>query len=174
MKVTVIANISANGKILLSDNPHHQLPPEAMGFYLEYAKQVGNLVIGLKTFENFQNFPQEVKELFKDIEIIILSDIPYISDDYKTVRSPEEAIEYTSARGLDEIAVGGGTGTFNAFIAVCSYLLGKPGRGQLAFQLINGSIVSQTIRLFKGRLPRQHGAQCRAARKADIRPDDYA
>ncbi|MFP7655186.1 hypothetical protein [Chryseobacterium proteolyticum] len=76
MKVTLIANISANGKVLLSDNPHHQLPPEAMEFYLEYAKQAGNLVIGLKTFENFLNFPQDVRELFDGIEIIVLAYAP--------------------------------------------------------------------------------------------------
>ncbi|MBK1896160.1 dihydrofolate reductase family protein [Chryseobacterium paridis] len=116
MKVTLIANISANGKVLLSDNPHHQLPPEAMGFYLEFAKQVGNLVIGLKTFENFQNFPQEVRQLFDGIEIIVLTNTTSTLEGYKTVGSPEEAIEYMSAKGLHEIAIGGGTGTFNAFI----------------------------------------------------------
>jgi len=116
MKVTVIANISANGKVLLSDHPHHQLPPEAMEFYLEFAKKVGNLVIGLKTFENFLNFPQEVKEHFNGIEIVILSEKSYASKGYKTVESPEEAIEYMSERGFHEMAVGGGTGAFNAFI----------------------------------------------------------
>ena len=39
MKVTLLAKVSANGRILLSDNPHHQLPPEAMKFYLEFAKK---------------------------------------------------------------------------------------------------------------------------------------
>lgn len=116
MKVTVIANISANGKVLLSDNPHHQLPPEAMEFYLAFAKKVGNLVIGFKTFEIFLTFPQEVKDHFTGIEIIILSEKPYPSKDYKTVQSPEEAIQYMSEKGLQEIAVGGGTGAFNAFL----------------------------------------------------------
>ncbi len=116
MKVTLIANISANGKVLLSDNPHHQLPPKAMEFYLGFAKQVGNLVIGSKTFVSFQNFPQEIKNLFDGIEIIILSDSTKISEGYKTVGSPEEAIEYISSKGLQEIAIGGGAGTFNAFI----------------------------------------------------------
>ena len=116
MKVTVVANISANGKVLLSDNPHHQLPSEAMEFYLEFAKKVGNLVIGFKTFENFLTFPQEVKDHFSGIEIVILSEKPYVSKDYKTVKSPEEAIEYMSEKGWHEIAVGGGTGAFNAFI----------------------------------------------------------
>jgi|SRR5690606_8711945 len=116
MKVTLIANISANGRILLSDNPHHQLPPEAMNFYLEFAKRAGNLVVGFKTFENFQNFPKEIKVLFDGIEIVVLSDVECITEGYKIVNSPEEAIEYMKAKGLHEIAIGGGTGTFNAFI----------------------------------------------------------
>src|SRR5690606_10891552 len=116
MKVTVIGNISANGRLLVSDNPHHQLPIEAMEFYVQFVRQVGNVVIGLNTFENFQNFPKNVKELFNGVEIVILSDSPYQADDYKIVGSPEEAIEYISAKGLKEMAVGGGIGTFNAFI----------------------------------------------------------
>ncbi|EFK36979.1 Dihydrofolate reductase [Chryseobacterium gleum] len=116
MKVTVIANISANGRILIADNPHHQLPPEAMEFYVQFVRQVGNIVIGLKTFENFLKFPKEVKELFKGVEIIILSDKPYTVDGYKTVSSPEEAVEYMSGKDVQEIAIGGGAGTFNAFI----------------------------------------------------------
>lgn len=116
MKVTVIANISINGRILLSDNPHHQLPLEAMEFYLEFAKQVGNLVIGLNTFENFQNFPQDVKKNFDSLEIIVLSNEANELQGYKTVGSPEEAIDYISSKGLKEIAIGGGAGTFNAFI----------------------------------------------------------
>ncbi|GAA0884385.1 hypothetical protein GCM10009120_29830 [Sphingobacterium siyangense subsp. cladoniae] len=115
MKVTVIANISANGRILMSNNPHHQLPPEAMDFYLQFVRQVGNVVIGFKTFENFLRFPDEVKELFNGIEIIILSDESYTVDGYKTVTSPEEAIAYLSEKEVQEIAIGGGAGTFNVF-----------------------------------------------------------
>lgn len=116
MKVTVIANISANGRVLLSDSPHHQLPPEAMEFYIQFVRQVGNVVIGLKTFESFRKFPKEVKVLFNGIEIVILADSSYTTDGYKTVESPEEAVEYMSSKGVQEIAVGGGAATFNAFI----------------------------------------------------------
>lgn len=116
MKVTIVANISANGKVLLSDNPHHQLPQEAMGFYLKLANQVGNLVIGAKTFENFLAFPDPVKALFKGIEIVVLSDEAVSVDNYKVVNNPEEAIDYLSQKGFKEIAIGGGTGTFNAFL----------------------------------------------------------
>ncbi|MDR3023494.1 dihydrofolate reductase [Chryseobacterium sp.] len=115
MKVIVIVNISANGRILISDNPHHQLPQEAMEFYIKFVRQVGNVVIGVNTFENYLKFPQEVKELFNGIEIIILSDESYTVDGYKTVSSPEEAIDYMAAKGVQEIAVGGGAGTFNVF-----------------------------------------------------------
>jgi len=116
MKVSVIANVSVNGRFLLSDNPHHKLPPEVMEFYLEFAKRVGNLVIGFKTFENFQHFPTELREKFKEIEIVILSDQAYSVEGYKVVGSPEEAIAYMTAKGITEMAVGGGIGTFNAFI----------------------------------------------------------
>lgn len=64
----------------------------------------------------FLNFPQEVKEHFNGIEILILSDRPTSSKDYKTVKTPEEAIRYMSKKDVQEIAVGGGTGAFNAFI----------------------------------------------------------
>ncbi|ASK30041.1 hypothetical protein CEY12_07920 [Chryseobacterium sp. T16E-39] len=116
MKVTIIANISVNGRILSSDNPHHQLPKEAMEFYIKLANKIGSLIIGVKTFENFQKFPDEVKEHFKSINIIILSDKPYSAEGYQTFESPEAILDYAISEGLQEIAIGGGINTFNAFI----------------------------------------------------------
>ncbi|MGE8377717.1 MAG: dihydrofolate reductase family protein, partial [Sphingobacterium sp.] len=43
-------------------------------------------------------------------------DKSYTADGYKIVASPEEAIAYMSAKGVREIAIGGGAGTFNAFL----------------------------------------------------------
>lgn len=117
MKVSLIANISINGRIFLSDNPAYQLPSEALSFYLELAHQIGNLVIGMKTFQNFQKSPQKVKDLFKGIEIIVLSNNTHSSiEGYTFVNSPEEAITYMATKGITELAIGGGTGTYNAFI----------------------------------------------------------
>ncbi|WP_353118012.1 dihydrofolate reductase [Myroides odoratus] len=116
MKVALIANISINGRILVSDNPAHQLPQEALAFYLKMVHQVGNLVIGRQTFQNFQNFPQEVKDLFEGIEIVVLSNTTQVIEGYVGVDSPEQAIAYMAQKGINEIAIGGGTGTFNAFI----------------------------------------------------------
>ena len=116
MKVTVIANISANGRLLTSDDPAYQLSKEAINFYLQFANKVGNLVVGMKTFQDFLNFPQEVKDLFKEIEIVVLTNKPSLVEGYKFVNSPDKAIDYMAAKGVEEIAVGGGVGTFNAFL----------------------------------------------------------
>ena len=116
MKITLIANVSINGRVLLSDNPHHQLPKEAMAFYLKFAQQAGNLVVGVKTFENFLKFSDEVKELFKGIEIVVLSIEPFVAEGYTVAGSPGEAIQYLREKGFVEVAVGGGTGAFNAFL----------------------------------------------------------
>ena len=116
MKVTLIANISVNGKVLLSDNPNHVTPPGAMAFYLNRAKEIGNLVVGKKTYELFQQMPSDGKKAFSEIEIVLLSAQPITTDMHKVVSSPEEAIEYLSEKGFAEIAVGGGTKTYNSFI----------------------------------------------------------
>ena len=116
MKVTIIANISANGRVLFSENPHYETLAEAMNFYVGFVRKVGNVVIGMKTFENFKLFPDEVKKLFDGIEILILSNREDKLEGYKIVKSPEEAVEYISSKGLNEIAVGGGAATFNAFL----------------------------------------------------------
>jgi dihydrofolate reductase len=116
MKVALVANISANGKVLLSDHPDHQLPPEAMAFYLKLVHQVGNVVIGVKTFKNFLKFPPHVRALFESINITVLSDRPVAAGPYKVVGTPEEAIAYLSGQGFEEVAIGGGTTTFNAFL----------------------------------------------------------
>ncbi|KZE78436.1 dihydrofolate reductase family protein [Myroides marinus] len=117
MKISLIANISINGKVLVSDNPLYKLPKEAFTFYLDIAHQIGNLVIGYNTFQNFQNSPQEVIDLFKGIEIIVLStNQSHVVKGYTFISSPEEAIAYMTTKGITELAIGGGTGTFNAFI----------------------------------------------------------
>ncbi|WP_410877773.1 dihydrofolate reductase family protein [Myroides sp. DW712] len=115
MKVTVIANVSANGRALVSNDPRYQVPQEAFDFYLHYAQQVGNLVIGRQTFDHFQTFSAEVKALFQGIEILVLSKGPAVAG-YTFVSSPAEALSYMEAKGASELAIGGGVGTFNAFI----------------------------------------------------------
>ncbi|WP_255549689.1 hypothetical protein [Flavobacterium sp. HJJ] len=37
MKVILIANISANGQVLLAGNPAHEAPQDALGFFVQEA-----------------------------------------------------------------------------------------------------------------------------------------
>ncbi|MDM8173709.1 hypothetical protein QT327_04925 [Olivibacter sp. 47] len=106
MKIIIVANIAANGKVLVSDHPHHQLPQETMDFYLKLVNQIGNLVIGARTFENFEKFPDHVKALFKNVEIVVLADKSFISSTYPVVNKPTEAIDYFSKRDLQKLQSG--------------------------------------------------------------------
>ena len=44
MKVTLIASVSANGKVLLANNPNHQIAPEVMEFLVQKAVESGNII----------------------------------------------------------------------------------------------------------------------------------
>lgn len=53
MKVTLIASVSANGKVLLANNPNHQIAPEVMEFLVQKAVESGNIVFGYSTYTMF-------------------------------------------------------------------------------------------------------------------------
>jgi dihydrofolate reductase len=116
MKVTLIANIAANGKVLLSENTSYQAPQEAIAIFMEIATRAGNLLIGKKTFEMLQRVLGDVKGAFPGVELVLISATGIATHDYKVVDSPEAAIHYLTEKGYSEIAVGGGTITYNAFL----------------------------------------------------------
>jgi len=116
MKVTIIANISANGKVLLAENPGHQAPPEAMQLFVQVAGKAGNLIVGKKTFDMLRQFPGGINGFLPGVTIVVLSAASPATAAYPVVRSAEEAVEYLAAKGFNNIAVGGGTKTYNAFL----------------------------------------------------------
>lgn len=116
MKVILGANISANGKVLLEEDPNHQVPQEAIDILTRKAIQIGNLVIGRKTYEFIQQFPGGIKQVLSGIEIVLLSSNDSLTKDFKVVSTPGEAVKYLTEKGFKEIAVGGGTQTYNAFL----------------------------------------------------------
>lgn len=116
MKVILGANISANGKVLQEEDSNQQAPEEAVYALVEIAAQIGNLVIGKNTFDVMQQFPGGIKQLLPKIEIIVLSSTINTSVGIKVVRTPEEAISYLKEKGVKEMAIGGGTKTYNAFL----------------------------------------------------------
>lgn len=116
MKVTLIANISANGRVLLSENPKHQAPPEALGFFVQTVREAGNLIIGNRTLEVLKQFPGGPKQLFPGAEIVVLSSNGEMNSEYKLLDNPTEAIQYLSGKGFSEVIIGGGTKTYNVFL----------------------------------------------------------
>ncbi|HEY4322480.1 MAG TPA: dihydrofolate reductase [Mucilaginibacter sp.] len=116
MKVTLIANLSANGKVLLAENPQHAAPQEALGFFVQKANEIGNLIIGRKTFEVLQQFPGGIKQFFPNVEVVLLSRSNIENKDFKVFGKPEEAINFLKGKGFNEIIIGGGAHTYNAFL----------------------------------------------------------
>ena len=116
MNVILIANLSANGKVLLAENPKHTAPQEALGFFVQKANEIGNLVIGRKTFEVLQQLPGGLKIYFPNVEIVVLSGSTIESEMVKVVAKPEEAIEFLKQKGFHDITIGGGAATYNVFL----------------------------------------------------------
>lgn len=118
MKITAIANLSANGKVLVAENPNHKSPKAGEEFFVTKIVQTGNLLLGRKTFEVIQQLAggeSNINNIFPGVEIVILSSANDISHNYKVVKSTEDAIKYLQDKGFNEIIVGGGTKIYNTF-----------------------------------------------------------
>lgn len=116
MKVTLIANLSANGKVLLAENPKHQPPQEAVAFFVQKAIEIGNLILGRKTFQLIEKFFGGIKQALPGVDVVLLSATKTTISDFIVVNNPEDAIKYLKEKGFTEIAVGGGTTAYNAFL----------------------------------------------------------
>jgi dihydrofolate reductase len=116
MKTVIIANVSANGKVLLAENPQHQAPPEALGFFVQRANQAGNLIIGKKTYEVLKQFPGGVKAILPSAELVILSKSEEKIEGYKVVDKAKKAISWLEEKGFAEIVIGGGAKTYSSFL----------------------------------------------------------
>jgi dihydrofolate reductase len=100
MKVTLIANISANGKVLLAENSSYQAPQAAIIEFMSIATKAGNYVMGRKTFEMLEGEFVNIKAAFQGIELVILSEGGSISKEFKVVAHPNEAIKHLSEKGF--------------------------------------------------------------------------
>ena len=116
MKITLVANLSANGQLLLAGNPNYEPAMEALGFSIGKAVEAGNIVIGKSTFNEMQQFPGGVAQIFPGVEVVILSGSKDTPEGYKVAATPAEAVEYLKEKGFGNIMVGGGTQTYNVFL----------------------------------------------------------
>jgi len=115
MKVKLFASVSVNGKVLLAENPNHQVPQEILGEFMQMASKAGNLILGRKTFDMMAVYPAAMEAL-SGIDMVILSEHKRDDEGLKVVSSPEQAIEYFKQKGSTEIIVGGGTQIYNSFL----------------------------------------------------------
>lgn len=119
MKITAIANLSVNGKVLLADNPNHQAPKAGEEFFIQKTVQAGNIIIGRKTFEVIQQLAggeANIKHIFPNVEIVLLSSSDNISQEFKVAKNIDKAIEYLRDMDFNEIIIGGGTNVYNSFL----------------------------------------------------------
>src|SRR5688500_5139740 len=116
MKLILVADVSANGKLLLTENPNHPVPKGTVDFYIQKVMQAGNLIIGSKTLEIFQQHFGGIEQLFPGIEVVVLSRSGNEANVWKVVHSPEEAVNYLQEKGFEEIVVGGGVQIYNIFL----------------------------------------------------------
>ena len=116
MKLLLVADVSANGKLLLTDNPNHPVPKTTIDFYLQKVIQAGNVIIGRNTLEAFQQNFGEVQQIFPGAEVVVMSTTAHSASSYNVVHSPEEAVNYLQGKGFEEIVIGGGTQIYNVFL----------------------------------------------------------
>ena len=116
MKLTLVADVSANGKLLLTDNPNHPVLKAGVDFYMQKVIEAGNLIIGSKTLETFQQHFGGIQQIFPGIEVVVLSRSSNEANAWKVVHSPEEAVNHLQEKGFKEIVVGGGVQIYNMFL----------------------------------------------------------
>lgn len=116
MKLILVADVSANGKLLLTDNPNHPVPKASVDFYMQKVFQAGNLIIGSKTLEAFQQHFGGIQQIFPGIEVVVLSRSHKEANGWKRVNNAEEAVNHLQEKGFEEIVIGGGVQVYNTFL----------------------------------------------------------
>ena len=88
MKVTLIASVSANGRVLVANNPNHQMPQEIMGFFLQKAIESGNLGFGFSTYSLFINMLKGALKGKLEMEEYWVHKTIYLSSSTNTIANP--------------------------------------------------------------------------------------
>jgi|GEM_PF-1636826 len=115
MKTTLFASVSVNGKVLMAENPNHQVPAEVLGDFMQKVVTAGNVVMGNSTFRMLAQHPATLQAL-SGVELVVLSSNGAEMEGCKVVASPAEAIAYLQQKGCTEVLVGGGSHTYRSFL----------------------------------------------------------
>ncbi len=116
MKVILIATVTANGQLLLTENSNKVTsPPQVFDVFMQHSKAAGNIVMGHNTYRMIRQVPA-MKALYSGIEVVVLSRKAPESPEYKVVATPEEAVAYLESKGLETAVVAGGLQAYNSFL----------------------------------------------------------
>lgn len=113
MRVQLIANLAANGELVLAEHTaSYEAPAEVSGMGMNLATESGNIIMGAVTY---QMFAPVMKDLFAKLEVVVLSS-QYSEVGVYTAKTAEEAVKYLEDKGFEKVCVLGGTKTYNAFL----------------------------------------------------------
>ena len=113
MKVQLVANLAANGELVLAEHSHsYEAPAEISRMGMTKAMECGNIIMGAVTY---QMFAPIMKDVFANLEVVVLSSKDF-GDNVYSAKTAEEAIHYLESKGFEKACVLGGTKTYNAFL----------------------------------------------------------
>lgn len=114
MKVQLVANLAANGELILAAQSNaYEAPAEIAGMGFAKAMECGNIVMGLTSY---QMFADVMKDVLANLDVVVLNPEDVEGDVY-TAKNAQDAVDYLSGKGFDKACVVGGTMTFNSFLA---------------------------------------------------------
>lgn len=113
MRIELVVNMAMNGAVVLAEHADaYQAPQEISGIVFAKAAASGNLIMGRTTYEMFAPV---ISQALPDVKVVVLSS-SYQVKTVKTVKTPEEAIDYLEKEGFETAVVAGGTQTYNTFL----------------------------------------------------------
>lgn len=113
MKVQLVANLAANGELVLAQHANaYEAPAEVSGMGMTVAMECGNVIMGSVTYQMFAPIMQDV---FAKLKVVVLSSKDFGEGVY-SAKTAEEAVRYLEQEGFEKACVLGGTKTYNAFL----------------------------------------------------------
>ena len=113
MRVQLVANLAANGELVLVKHANsYEAPAEVSEMGMAIAMESGNIIMGAVTY---QMFALIMNDVFANLEVVVLSSKD-AGDGVYSAKTAEEAVQYLESKGFEKACVLGGTKTYNAFL----------------------------------------------------------
>ena len=118
MKVILYAALTANGMVAKIDGNSDWPSPEDLESFTKISKESGCVIMGRKTFDNFNSGNMTDWPNADGLHIVLThqNHLETKHPNIKLVKSPKEAIKSAEQAGLEEVVVCGGSQTFGIFM----------------------------------------------------------